>query len=308
MQAEPLLESSEVVRELVAFVAVFLTAGAIGFRYAVARGRLAGPDSAVTRTYAAAVHRAALLGLLGAIVRAGLLVTGLPAAAARAHVDVATFVTGTPATAIQVALVVAMVVGLALATARIGAGWPIAALGVLVTPVRALITGDVARIVNPMHQLAGGLWIGTLFVLLVAGLPATLRDDLPRDRRAGVVADMVNAFSPLALAAAATLALFGVITAWRHLPTIDALWTTPYGWTLMAKLALVAVVVALGAWNWRRMRPQLGADTATTTLRRSATTELAVAGVVLVVSAILVSLPAPKRPAPPPPTSTAPAP
>ncbi len=307
MQAEPLLESSEVVRELVSFVATFLTAGAIGFRYAIARRRLA--DAPVADVYADAVHRAAIIGLVGAVGRGGLLAMQLPQQAARAHVGVAQFVIGTPATTIQVALMAAIVLGFALAAARVGAGWALAAVGVVGTPLRGLLSGEVARIVNPMHMLAGGLWIGTLFVLVAAALPAVLRSALPRDRRDAVVADMINAFSPLALGAAATLATFGVITAWRHLPTIDALWTTPYGWALLVKLALVAVVLLLGGWNWRRMRPQLGSETATTRLRRSATAELAVAGVVLVVTAVLVSLPAPPRPeAPaPPPAPGAPA-
>ena len=69
----------------------------------------------------------------------------------------------TPANAIQVALMAAIVLGFALVAARVGAGWALAALGVVGTPLRSLLTGDVARIVNPMHMLAGGLWIGTLF-------------------------------------------------------------------------------------------------------------------------------------------------
>jgi putative copper export protein len=295
VQAEPLLEWSEVARELVSFVSVFLTAGALGFRYVVARRRLGDADPGVAGTFASATHRAAAIGLVGAIGRGVLLAMQLPGQAARAHVGVAQFVMGIPANAIQVALMAAIVLGFALAAARVGAGWALAALGVVGTPLRSLLTGDVARIVNPMHMLAGGLWIGTLFVLVAAGVPAVLRGERTRERRDALVADMVNAFSPLALVAAGTLALFGVITAWRHLPTIAALWTTPYGWALLTKLTLVAVVLALGAWNWRRMRPQLGTESATAAVRRSSTAELAVAGVVLVVTAILVSLPAPRR-------------
>ena len=46
--------------------------------------------------------------------------------------------------------------------------------------------------------------------------------------------------------------LFGVITAWRHLKYLSALWTTPSGYALLLKLALVAAMFSLGAWNWRR--------------------------------------------------------
>jgi putative copper export protein len=103
----------------------------------------------------------------------------------------------------------------------------------------------------------------------------------------------VNGFSPLALGCGLVVVLFGAITAWRHLGRLDALWTTPYGWALIAKLCTVAVVFALGAWNWRRQRPLLGSEAAAHAIRRSATAELVVAGLVLVITAVLVSLPAP---------------
>jgi putative copper export protein len=111
-----------------------------------------------------------------------------------------------------------------------------------------------------------------------------------------LVAEMVNGFSPLALTCGVVVVIFGVITAWRHLPTIDALWTTPYGWALIAKLVFVACVFALGAWNWRRQRPTLGSESAADSIRRSSVAELSVAGVVLVITSILISLPAPPRP------------
>jgi copper transport protein len=162
------------------------------------------------------------------------------------------------------------------------------------------LSGQWARLVNPVHMLAAGLWIGTLFVLVVAGLAIVLRQEGARERRGPVVAGMVNAFSPLALAASAVLVLFGLITAWRHLKYPAALWTTPYGYALIAKLCAVAIVFALGAWNWRRQRPSLGSAEAAVGIRRSATAELAAAAVVLVVTSLLVSIPAPRAPQPPP--------
>ena len=53
-------------------------------------------------------------------------------------------------------------------------------------------------------------------------------------------------------AGSAAVVPFGVITVWRHLKYLSALWTTPYGYALLLKLALVAAVFSLGAWNWRR--------------------------------------------------------
>ena len=107
---------------------------------------------------------------------------------------------------------------------------------------------------------------------------------------------MINAFSPVALGSAFVLVVFGVITAWRHLKYLAALWTTPYGYALLAKLFVVLIVIALGAWNWRRQRPLLGSESAATAIRRSASAELIAAFVVLIVTAILVSVPTPELP------------
>lgn len=57
---------------------------------------------------------------------------------------------------------------------------------------------------------------------------------------------------------------------------------------------MVAVVAAFGAWNWRRQKPRLGSESGAVALRGSATAELALAGVALVITSVLVSLPAPK--------------
>ena len=82
------------------------------------------------------------------------------------------------------------------------------------------------------------------------------------------------------------------------LAVLRALWTTPYGVTLIVKLCAVALVLALGAWNWRRQRPRMGSEAAAWSLRRSARMELAAAALVLAITAILVSLPSPRPPRP----------
>jgi len=57
---------------------------------------------------------------------------------------------------------------------------------------------------------------------------------------------------------------------------------------------VVLVVIALGAWNWRRQRPLLGSESAAAVLQRSASYEVAAATVVLVITSVLVSLPSPR--------------
>lgn len=304
--SEPLFEWSEVIHELISFLASFAAVGAVGFRYGVLRGRFA---PVVARAGAAdrepdffgdAAATAAVIGLVGAIVQVVLFYLGLQAQAARKHLALgAAFSAGGTMTMLQVLFLLLELVGFVVAMRRVRVGWLLAAIGVLALALRGVFAGQWARLINPIHALMGGLWIGTLFVMVAAGIGASFRRDVPPARRGQVVSEMVRAFSPLALGAAAILALFGVITAWRHLHVLSNLWTTPYGLTLIVKLCLVAGVAALGAWNWRRVGPSLGAPEGAVVIRRSATSELTVALLVLITTAILVSMPAPRRPGPP---------
>jgi putative copper export protein len=63
---------------------------------------------------------------------------------------------------------------------------------------------------------------------------------------------------------------------------------------LVVKLILVAMVMALGAWNWKRVRPSLGGEGSELIIRRSATLELTFAALVLLATSVLVTLPSPK--------------
>ena len=303
VETEPLIRWPQPLIEYLGFAAVFLSAGAVGFRYAALRrleAAMSGTPAAGERTLvASALARAAALGLAGALLAAGLLASRLPELAARRHVSVSQLVTGSAPLAVQAGLTLVTLAGFALALGRRASGWPLAAIGVVAGSLRSGFFAQWTRMVNPIHELAGGLWIGTLFVLVIAGISPVLRSALPPERRGALVAHLVAGFSPLALGAASALALFGVITAWLHLKVLSALWTTPYGYALIAKLGVVLSVVALGAWNWRRQKPRLGDVEAARALRRTARAELLLAGLVLAVTSILVSLPSPKPPAAP---------
>lgn len=281
---------SEALTELIGFIASFLAAGAVGFRHVVLRADAA-DEVAVARR---AAHRAAVLGFIGALVTAVMYVTmNLPRIAAKSHTSLAGAITSSGPTLIGAICLALIVIGFALALGHVRLGWALAAAGVLIGPLTNLFYGQWLRAVNPVHRLAGGLWIGTLFIMLMAGFTAVLNSDLPPIRRGSIAANMVHRFSPLALIAFAFLGITGLITAWTHLKRIDALWTTAYGWTLIAKLIVVLIVVALGAWNWRRQRPLLGTESAAV-LRRSATAEVIAATIVLVITSVLVSLPSPR--------------
>lgn len=306
MLAEPLITWSEPVREYVGFLAQFLAVGAVGFRYAAVRGRLDTPpelaplepgDQPERDVYAHATRLAARIGVVAALVQVAMLWQALPRAAARVHLTVGEALTHNFQIAAPALLLLVAVLGLALAAAGIRAGWHLALLGVVLGPLTGIVTGQLLRLVNPVHRLMASFWIGTLFILVVAGLGSVLRDERSRARRGAIAADMVNGFSSLALVCGGLLVLTGLTTAWRHLNPLSSLWSTPYGYALIVKLCLVACVFALGAWNWRRMRPTLGTEDAAVAIRRSATKELSVAALVLVATAILVSLPSPRPPA-----------
>jgi len=297
MPAEPLLQWPDPIIELIGFLASFLAVGAVGFRV-VSNGALRAPGIVTDAgpVVREAARRAAAIGFLGALVSLALRLWRLPEGAERAHTTVALLLAHDVRTQLQLALALAAALGLALAAARARIGWALAAIGTLLAPLTPALFGQWARLATPAHRLFAGLWIGTLFLLVAAGIGTVLQSTLPPARRGEAVAALVHAFSPLALTAAALLAVCGAITAWQHLHVLSNLWTTPYGVTLIVKLAMVGVVLALGAWNWRRQKPRLGTEDGARSLRGTATGELVAAFVVLAITAVLVSLPSPKPP------------
>ena len=176
--------------------------------------------------------------------------------------------------------------------------WRVAAMGAALAAVAPALSGHAASAprlralviaADWVHVLSASSWLGTLAVLLAAGLTTA------RQRGEGVsgqfVRSLVNAFSPVALVSAGLASLTGVFAAWIHVGTIPSLWGTQYGITLLVKLGILGVVAMTGFYNWRYVQPQLGTDAATARLKRSATVEVTVALLVLLVTAILVASP-----------------
>jgi copper transport protein len=200
---------------------------------------------------------------------------------------------------LQAIATVAFFVGLMVARLPYGraAGWLGAGVAaILLSTVPALsghaaASGSALAIVSDaVHVLGGGVWLGSLAALLAVGIPAALTS---RDAPGPAVAALVAAFSPLALAGAATVAVTGVVNALFQLGAVSDLWATPYGRALLLKLALLAAVAALGWHHWRRAGPRLGTAEAVPPLRRSIRAEVALGALVLLVTAVLVALPTP---------------
>ena len=65
-----------------------------------------------------------------------------------------------------------------------------------------------------------------------------------------------------------------------------------YGRVLLAKLAVLSLVVGTGAYNWLRVKPGLGSVQAAHRVRRLASTEVRIGVIVVIITAVLVATPA----------------
>jgi copper transport protein len=185
-------------------------------------------------------------------------------------------------------------------------GTPLALTGALGMVLSPALSGHAATsryfvistTLDTLHVAAAGVWLGGLVMVLFAGLPAMLR--LTDGNKHAAVSALVNSFHPLALFCAPIAVFAGLGMSWIRLGGPGALWTTMYGRTLLVKIALVALLVAFGAYNSLRARRRLGRpDDAegdgTRRFRMSGTAELAVGALVLIVTTFLVVTPVPSE-------------
>ncbi|MER5742786.1 copper resistance protein CopC [Streptomyces sp. NPDC002225] len=134
--------------------------------------------------------------------------------------------------------------GLAIGGTVVAAG--IAGTWALAEHASAGLQPGIAMPVDVLHLLAVAAWLGGLVALLVA-LYRT--DDLD--------AGAVRRFSAMAFGSVVVLVATGIYQSWRQVGTWSALTGTEYGQLLIAKVVLVAVMVAL-AWTSRRWTARLG--------------------------------------------------
>ena len=140
--------------------------------------------------------------------------------------------------------------------------WPVLGLG----GVMALIDGAGAHtipglpgaglLLDAVHIAAMAIWVGGLAGLLLAP-----------DRH----------FRPYAIGGFAVAIGSGLLLALAHLGSLAAVVTTSYGWVLLVKAAIVAI--ALASFFLPRLRGRVG---------------VGVAGIILVLAAVLISLPPPR--------------
>ena len=279
--------------------------GAVGFRALVIRRMYGAADvsggSGLDGSAARVGLLAAIVTAVAAVLRLGAQTVALQAGSAFDGGVFGTMLGGTTwglAWLVEAGAVIIAVAGF-MAARRSTWGWVVAAIGALGLAIALSLTGHsasaerasvLAPVVEVLHVLAAGGWVGTLLVLVAAGLPAIL--ELPTDRRGAEATAMVAAFSPAALVFAGLAVVTGVFATWVHAGLLPS-FATPYGRTLAIKVVAFLAVAALGAYNWRRVRPKLGEPAVASHLRRSATLELVGAAIVLAVTAVLVATPPP---------------
>lgn len=97
----------------------------------------------------------------------------------------------------------------------------------------------VALVADVVHLAGVSVWLGGLAVLILV----VLRRDTAGLDRPGLER-LVNRFSEVAFVSVLVIVVSGVVQAWRQLDGLDALTGTSYGRLLIAKVALVAAMVA----------------------------------------------------------------
>jgi copper transport protein len=156
------------------------------------------------------------------------------------------------------------------------------------SPRGLLVTSDL------VHVLSMCAWLGGLVMLLIA-MPFAARA-LATTESTPLLATVVGRFSRLAMLAVTLLLLSGILNSVVLVASFEAVVETAYGRLVLAKIVVFCALISLGAFNQRRMLPQLRAlaaggeppGRAATVLRRSVMLEVAFALVVLGVTSVLV--------------------
>jgi copper transport protein len=131
-----------------------------------------------------------------------------------------------------------------------------------------------------VHMTAIGVWLGGLVWLVLALL------GMQKNERGATV----WRFSRIATAALAVVVATGILRSLTELGPLSDLFTTRYGIALAIKIGLVAVLVTLGAVNHFRLVPAMRRTGDAPAFRWTTRGEIALAVVILAVTALLSGL------------------
>lgn len=146
---------------------------------------------------------------------------------------------------------------------------------------------------DAVHVVAAGGWAGGILMFAVAALPKA--GAVAEGDRTGVVRDLLRAFTPLALACAAILAVTGALAGWIQIRDLGLVLQSEYGVALIRKVVVVAIIAAAGAYHWRVAQPSIAADRSLNKLRVSLGFDVVLVLAVLVLTAILTGTAPPVR-------------
>lgn len=158
-------------------------------------------------------------------------------------------------------------------------------------PVLANVPADT------LHVVAAGAWVGGLLLLLVAAFPAVR--GLAQGERVAILAPVVSRYSDMAVVAIGLLVASGLLRTWSEVRAFRAFTGATYGVVLLVKLAAFLPILAMGAINNRWTKPRIARAAAEGSpdraplraLRRLVAVEVALATVVIGITAFLVNLP-----------------
>ncbi len=155
--------------------------------------------------------------------------------------------------------------------------------GVVALASREAVAGHIAATV---HVLVTGLWAGGVLAFL-----------LLRDLDGPSLAELIERFFAVGVISVIVLAATGLYQAYVHLPRPADLWESPYGWILLAKTGLLAVLIGFGAMHDRWLGPRLarGAEEVGR-FRRVIASEITVLATVVVLAGVLAAAPLPSAP------------
>jgi len=141
----------------------------------------------------------------------------------------------------------------------------------------------VLLVLDALHQLAAGVWIGGLLHLTV--LASSRRDS-------GWSTAFLKRFSAISFASVVALVVAGVGLTLAYVDGPGALLGTSYGSMILTKVVVLGGLVLLGAANFFAVRRlPAGADASLPRLRRFVEVEFGLGATVLFVAASLTSLP-----------------
>ncbi len=147
--------------------------------------------------------------------------------------------------------------------------------------------GAAQRLSQGVHLLAAGLWLGGLLPLglLLAGAGTRRMDRAP-------VIRALRRFSDVAVIAVLLVLGSGVFNTWMLLGKPSALVTSAYGRTLLAKLVLVAALIAVALANRFLLMPAIAArgEAAVARLERNVKMEILLGAAIVAAAVVLGNL------------------